>query len=85
MGSAPVVEGYRRGCNPGDVSHSFIREAISVCLALRISSSRSIPGGNVSACSLRRFASSASRFSKENVCLIRRRSMAIHPDTYGHK
>src|SRR5580693_3062026 len=57
MGSAPVVEGYRGGCNPGDVSHSFIRVAISVCLALRISSSRSILGGSVSACSLRRFAS----------------------------
>jgi hypothetical protein len=30
-------ESYFGGCNPGDVSHSFMREAVSACLALRIS------------------------------------------------
>ena len=34
---------YFGGRNPGEVSHSLMREAISACRALRINSSRSIP------------------------------------------
>lgn len=45
---------YFGDCKPGDVSHSFMREAVSVCRALRINSSRSIPGGRALARSLRR-------------------------------
>src|SRR5664279_2901034 len=63
---------YFGDCNPGDVSHWFMREAVSACRALRTNWSRSIPGGRDLACSLRRNASCASRSSKEAVCLILR-------------
>jgi ATP-dependent DNA ligase len=38
-------EAYFGACNPGDESHSRIWAAVSACRALRISMSRSIPGG----------------------------------------
>jgi hypothetical protein len=60
---------------PGERSHSFIREAVSACCALRKIMSRALlPKGSFSASSLNRRACSASRSSKVNVCLTRRRT-----------
>jgi hypothetical protein len=73
---------YFGGCNPGELSHSFMRQAVSACLPLRINSLRSAPGGSVLACSLRRFASCASRSPKEAVCFTRRRCTALSPPRY---
>ena len=74
--TTPEPHPYFGACNPGDESQSFMREAVSACRALRIRSSRTIPGGRVSASSLSRFASAANRSSKETACLTRRLCMA---------
>jgi hypothetical protein len=60
-------------CKPGDVSHSFICEAVSACRARRINRSRSPPIGSELALSRRRFASVTRRSSRDRVCLMRRR------------
>jgi hypothetical protein len=60
---------YSGGRSPGDVSHSFIWEAISACRALRIISSRTAPGGSNLASARRRFASSERWASRDWACL----------------
>jgi hypothetical protein len=40
------MDGYLGGCKPGYVSHSLMCEPVSACRALRISASRTAPGGS---------------------------------------
>lgn len=70
---------YSGGRSPGDLSHSFKWEAISACRALRIISSRATLGGSNLASARRRFASSESRSSSDEVCLKRRRCFMTLP------
>lgn len=71
------------GAKPGEHSQSFMREAVSACRARRSIRSRVLLySGILSASSLNRRASSASRSSKVSVCLTRRRiaiSRTNHP------
>ena len=52
------------GGNPGEVNHSLMFAAASVCRARRKSISRSLPGGSILAWSLKSCACCASRSSK---------------------
>ena len=61
------------GRSPGEVSHASICDAVPACRARLKSNSRAVPGGSLSAASLKRRASSASRSWKVFSCLMRRR------------
>ena len=67
----PVLGHY--GCtgdrNPGEDSHSLMRDAVSACRAFLKSNSRSMPAGSEPACSRSRAASLAKRCSKSGLCL----------------
>jgi hypothetical protein len=66
------------GCKPADLSHWFMREAVSAWRARRKSSSRArLPWGCFPATSLDFFASSANRSSKLASCLTRFRCFPV--------
>jgi hypothetical protein len=76
---------YFGGRSSGDRSHSLTCEPVSHWRALRINSSRTAPGGSNLASARRRFASSASRSSRDWVCTKRRRSIALLRNLRGRE
>lgn len=60
---------YLGDCNPGELSHSLMWDAVSAWLAFRRSSSRRTPGGRPSACLRRLAASVVRRYSNVPICL----------------
>src|SRR3954452_7340641 len=71
------------GCRPGDCNHAVMRNAVSVCRTRIKSTSRSLPGGTLSACARYRRASSVSRSSKVSLCFTRRRTWVIRRSSHA--
>jgi hypothetical protein len=68
------------GCKPGEISHSFIRDAVSSWLIFLSSPSFTGPGGSLAACASRRAFSAAIRSSNVRETDLR---CMTQPRAYG--
>jgi hypothetical protein len=74
---------YFGGCNPGELAHSSIWDAVSAIRAFLNSASCSGPGRSLEACAFNWSEKIFSRSLRESVCLIRRRRCMTQPRAYG--